>query len=490
MVKNRTNGIVFHPTSLPGKGGIGDLGGEIYLWLDALARAGVGVWQILPLGPTGSTNSPYQSYSSFAGNPLLIHLEELVSDGLLHADELGTEPAFPVDRVDFEGVRQWKQPLISLAAKRFSNEGAQEISLFESASPWLHDFARFMAIGQHLGTRDWTAWPLPLCHRDEGALAEMDARLSEEISEAKATQFLFYRQWEKVSRYAQERNIQIMGDLPIYVGHHSADVWAHPALFELDECGGMAAQAGAPPGRFSAVGQLWEMPLYRWDMHEKEGFSWWGSRMRAVAKLTPLVRFDHFNGVQRYWRVPNDAETAAEGAWVPGPGAGLLNALFKEVEGLSLVAEDLGVTTPGVPELLHSFGIPGMRVMQFGFESDELDPSLPAQFPEGCGGYTSTHDTPTNHGWFNGLSPREKEEVLARLGTDGTDISWDLIEAVWGSRGVLAVTQLQDLLDLDDGSRMNVPGVRDGNWAWRASEEALGGNWIDRLRRLNEKTGR
>ena len=496
----RASGILLHPTSLPGQRGIGTLGVEARRFVDFLAAAGQRVWQVLPLSPTGYGDSPYQALSAFAGNPLLVDLDQLVEDGLLPRTELATAPAFPGDRVDFERVIPFARGALARAFDLLGSAPAAERGAFETFChghrAWLDDFALFAALKDaHEGVA-WVAWDPAVARRESAALRAWTARLAREIEATKFVQFLFFRQWAALRDYAHGRGVRLMGDVPIFVAHDSADVWARPDLFDLGPDGHPGVVAGVPPDYFSATGQLWGNPLYRWDLIAAEGYRWWIERFRATFSLLDLVRLDHFRGFEAYWEIPWPAETAMHGRWVKGPGEALFEAVRDALGELPIVAENLGVITPEVEALRTRFGFPGMAILQFAFGTDPQAPTFrPHAYARDRVVYTGTHDNDTALGWWTGKGAgdstrtaddvaREHEFARRYLGTDGAEMHWVLIRAVLASVADLAMVPLQDLLGLGSEARMNVPGKATGNWRWRCRPGVLDHRLAARLREL------
>ncbi|MDR1728026.1 MAG: 4-alpha-glucanotransferase [Acidobacteriota bacterium] len=489
----RKSGILLHPTSLPGETGVGDLGAWAYRFIDFLAEAGQRLWQVLPLGPTGFGHSPYQAYSSMAGNPLLVSLQPFVERGWLDAGELrGAPPALDAlaapphsSRVDFAAVAPRKRRLLKKAAEAFfatrPDDLFQEFEAFlrENAS-WLDDFARFAALREANAEAPWTEW------RDGREVAE-DA-----LREHEFVQFAFFRQWRALKRYANGRGIEVIGDIPIFVAHDSADVWANRDLFDLDGRGNPLNVAGVPPDYFSETGQLWGNPLYRWDEMERTGYAWWVERVRAAAGMTDIVRLDHFRGFEKFWRIPAGAPTAAAGAWADGPGDRLFQALRDALGTLPFIAEDLGYITPEVQALRDRWGFPGMRVLQFAFGDESPDnPHKPYNFVRNCVAYTGTHDNDTTASWFAGeLTRREGEAALAYMGSAGTEPVRDLVRLALASVADTVILPMQDVLGLGAGARMNTPATTGGNWVWRMGEDALRPEAAEWLRGMNRRYGR
>jgi 4-alpha-glucanotransferase len=496
MTLKRSSGILLHPTSLPGPYGIGDLGPQAHRFIDWLSACGCKLWQVLPLGPTGYGDSPYQCFSAFAGNPYLISPQELINDGLLAKEDLKEIPDISASRVDFGQLIPWKLDLLQKAFSRFlsSPDHLREVFDYFCAENafWLDDFALFMALKEKNGGYAWNSWPQALRSRKKTALAKARKELSDGVMRYSFYQFLFFRQWNKVRTYANERGIQIIGDIPIFVAHDSADVWSHPDLFYLDKNGSPTVVAGVPPDAFSSTGQLWGNPLYNWDIHKKDGYAWWLSRVRASLQTVDVLRFDHFRGFAGYYEIPAGLATAEYGRWVPGPGKDLFRAvdnylgdgLIKPGTGLPIIAEDLGLITPDVIELLEAFELPGMRVLQFGFSGPD-NPFLPHNYVPNCVAYTGTHDNDTAFGWLATASEQEREFAFRYLGVDGHDFAWDLIRGVWKSVAVFAITPMQDVLGLGGEARMNFPSKLGGNWAWRMNETNLHEELAGKLRELN-----
>lgn len=490
MKFNRSAGILLHPSSLPGPDGIGDLGPEAYRWVNWLADAGCSLWQILPLGPTGYGDSPYQCFSAFAGNPYLVSSAMLLDEGLLTRDDLSDRPDFPAGSVDFGPVIQWKLTLLDRAFKRFKKSTSQKrkeaFEAFKSANAyWLPDFALFMAIKAAQGGGSWETWPAPLRKRDSSALEAFKTEFEDEILRHTFHQFLFYKQWEALRAYANGKGISIIGDAPIFVAHDSADAWANPELFYFDEERKLTAVAGVPPDYFSKTGQLWGNPLYRWNVHQETGYRWWIERIRATLKLFDIVRLDHFRGFAGYWEVPAGMPTAEKGRWVQGPGAEFFQALAEALGDLPIIAEDLGEITPDVVELRDSLGLPGMKIFQFAFSNDPEELFLPHNYPAHCVAYTGTHDNDTAMGWYRSATEYERDFIRRYLARSGDDIAWDMIRAVWGSVAAYALAPMQDLLSFGSEARMNFPGRASGNWSWRMESWALSDLLRDRLKDMN-----
>jgi len=497
----RSSGILLHPTSLPGRFGIGDLGPEARSFVDFLANAGQTLWQVLPLGPTGFGDSPYQCFSAFAGNPLLISLENLAERGWLDFAAIENPPDFPKTEVDFARVIRWKMNLLAAAARGFSARAtADDRKLFgaftQLNSKWLDDFALFMALKQHHSGAMWTRWDPTLRRREPEALTRWRGRLAEPIAIHKFLQFVFFLQWQELRQYAQSRGLRIMGDLPIYVAHDSADVWANSQYFQLDDDGNPTVVAGVPPDYFSATGQLWGNPIYRWDVLARDGYRWWQERLRAALAMVDMIRLDHFRGFEAYWEVPAAEPTAVKGRWVKGPGAALFRAAQATFGKLPLVAENLGVITPEVEAIRNEFGFPGMAILQFAFGSDPQAPTFrPHNYSRELVAYTGTHDCDTTVGWWTstgrGESTRSEDDIRAErefakkyLNTDGREIHWVFIRALLASVADTVLIPLPDVLGLGTAARMNQPATVGGNWRWRYCEEMLSPEIAHRLREL------
>lgn len=501
----RSSGVLLHPTSLPSRYGIGTFGNEAFQFAEALAAAGQTIWQMLPLGPVGFGNSPYQSLSAFAGESLLIDLERIARAGLLSQKDLEAAPEFSAGTVDYERVRAWKLPLLSQAARNFfASTSPADRQLFDefcsSHSGWLENYALFAALRESYSERSWTAWERGLTHRDPVALAAWRNKLREEIDCHKYCQFEFYRQWDALRAFCRERGLLIMGDLPIYVSHDSADVWIHPDRFYLDRRGNPASVSGVPPDYFSETGQLWGNPIYRWSVMRRSGFQWWIERFRGTFRLFDIVRVDHFRGFESYWCVRAREKTAINGKWVKAPGRRLFRELRKSLGDLNIVAENLGIITPEVEALRREFGFPGMAVLQFAFSGDPQSASFrPHSFERSLFAYTGTHDNDTLMGWWNGegASTRSNDQIrdeTARarryLGVTNEPVNWAFIRLLWRSVADAAIVPMQDVLGLDGTARMNLPGNGSGNWRWRMLPGAFTPALQAQLRDLTETYGR
>ena len=468
----RASGVVLHPTSLPGPHGAGDFGPAAYHFVDWLISAGQKLWQILPLGGIGPGNSPYMSSSAFAGNPLLIDLADLHAHGWLNADDLRPDGGFENRRVRYEAVVPWRMERLARAAARFA-AGAKALDreAFEDFRAqhrnWLDDYALFMALADHHPGQVWCDWGTPLAHRDPAALAAATQRHAGAIAFHAFCQWRFFAQWARLKAYANERGIQIIGDAPIFIAYQSAETWARQALFELDADGRAKVIAGVPPDYFSATGQRWGNPLYRWRAHADEDYAWWTERIRRTFELMDIVRIDHFRGFADYWEIPAAEPTAVKGRWRPGPGAALFKAIAKALGPLPIIAEDLGLITPEVHTLRRRFAFPGMRILHFAFGGGSDNLYLPHHHEPDSVVYTGTHDNDTTLGWWAAAKEHERAHARAYLGVEGNEIHWDLIRAACASVADTAIIPMQDVLGLDGAHRMNLPGRGEGYWEWR-----------------------
>ena len=487
----RSSGLLLHPTSLPGPFACGDLGLAAHAFVDFLADAGQSLWQVLPLGPTGYGDSPYQCFSAFAGNPLLVSPQRLAADGLLTRDDVARLPTRRGPATDFGAATAAASTLAASLAERLPAHALHgEFEDFCARAPWLGDYTLFMALREAHGGLAWTEWPAPLRLREPAALAEARRALAPRLFAHAAIQWAFERQWHALRAHAHARGVAIMGDAPIFVALDSADVWAHPELFALDKNGRPTGVAGVPPDYFSASGQLWGNPLYRWEAHAADGFAWWRARLATLVAAVDRVRLDHVIGFVRHWEVPADATDARGGHWQPGPGEALFRALERELGALPLVAEDLGETGPDVAGLRDRLNLPGMRVLQFAFGGNATNPFLPHHHVPNCVVYTGTHDNDTTHGWWASRDERERRTVRDYLGPSSGDIAWDLIRAGMGSVADTFVAPVQDVLSLGAEARLNLPGSGSGHWAWRLADGQLESAHAERLHSLTAIHGR
>ncbi|MBI4229210.1 MAG: 4-alpha-glucanotransferase [Planctomycetes bacterium] len=491
----RASGVLLHPTSLPGPGPCGDLGPAACRFAQSLGASAQSWWQVLPTVPPGAGNSPYHAPSTFAGSPLLVSPERLYEEGLLAAppSPVGGSP----DRVDYPAARRIREGCLRSAFDRFAaraspSERDRLESFCRENAAWLDDHALYTALHRMYGAASWTCWPAPLRERRGDALTEARRSLRMEIRREQFTQYQFHRQWSDLRSLCARLGVGLLGDVPIYVAHESADVWAHQDLFQLDAVGIPTVVAGVPPDYFSETGQRWGNPLYRWDRLRADGYLWWIDRLEAALRRFDAVRLDHFIGFQNYWEIPAQAATAKDGRWVEGPGAHFFEEVLRRLGKVPFVAEDLGVATPAVRALRDRFGWPGLRVMQFGLLDGRSDNEhLPANYPRRCVAYTGTHDNNTSVGWFRDeTSPAARSSALRHLGSDGAAVHRDMVRALFRSEADLVVVPVQDLLGLGSEARMNRPGTALGNWEWRLRPEAMGDDVVDSLRALTEACGR
>lgn len=498
LLNKRASGVLLHPTSLPSRYGIGDLGPGAFAFVDFLRAGGQKFWQILPLNPAGFGESPYQSFSAFAGNQLLISPEKLVDQGLLTSGEVAEAPQFSKRRIEFERVREFKDRLLRLAYDRFKagNAGEAYRVFVQENSLWLENYSLFMALKSHFNGAAWNNWPREIAFREEQALADYRSRLADEVNYHRFLQYVFFSQWQELKDYANQHRVEIIGDLPIFISYDSSDTWANPQLFQLDAKGNPAKVAGVPPDYFSETGQLWGNPHYNWEEMAKDDYRWWRERLAQLFKLTDFVRIDHFRGFEAYWEVPGDEKTAVNGRWVKGPGEKFFATIKSYLGEMPLIAEDLGIITPEVDRLKDSFGFPGMKVLHFMFETGVKEIFL-SLFQENVVLYTGTHDNDTTLGWFKkSLKTRPEISKLAekyfQIEPDLADQEkcWRLIKIVLDSRANTVIFPLQDILTLDTEARMNYPGTVGGNWDWRVGREALTGELAAKINKLTHQAGR
>ncbi len=488
VLDRRRAGILLHPTSLPGGEGNGDLGAEAYRFVEFLAAAGQSVWQTLPVGPTHIDGSPYLALSVHAGSPLLISLEFLVEQGWLPAIEnpgnIGlADPRAYRERQLVSAYRGFRQQAASAEREAFAAFSATHVH-------WLNDYALYVALKREHGDRAWMEWPVAMRDREPAALAAAATRLHESVAQIRFEQFVFFDQWRALKRYANEHGVRLFGDMPIFVAHDSAEVWRHRDYFDLDERGQARVIAGVPPDYFSATGQRWGNPHYRWDRIQADGFRWWRDRLHTQLQLFDLIRIDHFRGLEAYWEIPADCDTAVNGRWVTAPGDALFQTLQGRLGRLPLVAEDLGLITPEVHALRRKYGLPGMKVLQFAFDGGPENPYLPHHHEVDAVVYTGTHDNDTTLGWFTKLATERQGYVMDYLGSPGEPMPWPLVRCALASVAKFAVIPLQDILMLGSDHRMNRPGTQDGNWRWRFSWDQFDKATPARLRHLTELYGR
>jgi 4-alpha-glucanotransferase len=491
----RSSGILLHPTSLPGKQGIGDLGDNAYHFVNFLVECQQKLWQICPLGPTGFGDSPYQCFSAFAGNPLLISLEKLVEEGWLEDHELHAHEPFHDQSVDFGKVITYKYAILWRAYERFASSATHEQqsqfdAFCQKHQDWLEDYALFMALKEHHKGAVWNTWEQELVNRNPGVLDSWRDQLASHITYRKFLQWVFFEQWLALKAYANEKGVKIIGDIPIFVAFDSVDSWAHKDLFFFDESGNPEYVAGVPPDYFSPTGQLWGNPLYRWDVMKQRGYTWWIRRFSRTLELVDMVRLDHFRGFAAYWRVPFGEDTAINGSWEPGPSEDFLRAVEQALGKLPIIAEDLGVITKDVTALRQGFDLPGMKILQFAFDSGEENDYLPHSYEQNCVVYTGTHDNDTTLGWYQKCSESDRYWVHTYLRTDGHDICWDFIHAAWSSVADIAIIPLQDMLCLGSEARMNTPATTGNNWKWRFTWDTITAEEKERLRSMTKTYGR
>jgi 4-alpha-glucanotransferase len=494
MKRTRASGILLHPTSFPGPHGIGDLGAEAFRFVDFLVEAKQSLWQVLPLGPTGYGDSPYASFSSFAGNPLLINLDKLVDAGDLSPADLAEVPPFPKDAVDFGWVISWKVPLLEKAASNFlSGASAERKAAFEAfcaeQAVWLDDYALFLAVKQYFDAKAqaeqapgamWSYyWDKDIALRQPTAMQRWRETQTQVIAVKKVLQFYFFQQWTELRQYANQRGVRLIGDIPIFVAPDSVDVWANLELFRVNEAGQLTAQAGVPPDYFSPTGQLWGNPLYDWNKMAAQGYKWWIERIRTTLRLVDIIRIDHFRGFEAYWEVPATETTAIKGKWIKAPGLEFFEAVRQALGELPILAEDLGIITPEVEALRDHFEFPGMLILQFAFDTPEsgalpgVNTYLPHNHRRNAVVYTGTHDNDTTRGWYQERTPAEQDLIRRYLGRPDDDMVWDLIRLAMASVARYAIIPFQDALNLGNEARMNTPSVPGGNWSWRYRPEAL-----------------
>ena len=499
-LNERTSGVLLHLSSLPSDTGIGNLGSAAHRTIDFMVAAGMHVWQICPLGPTGYGDSPYQCFSAFAGNPYFIDLDPLVADGLIHADELDALHALPKDHVDYGALYGAFWPVIRKAYDRFKRSGTDHFDAYgciktfrKSQSAWIEDFALFLALKSHFDGKCWLEWPAAFRDANKARKHKLPKDVLEAAEAHVFYQYLFYGQLAKLRTYAGSKGIEILGDAPIFVALDSSDVWANRELFQLNKDGKPKAVAGVPPDYFSADGQLWGNPLYDWKAHQDTKFSWWIDRIKANLEFYDIVRLDHFRGFESYWSVPAKEKTARNGKWIQCPGLELFKAIKKACPEAKLVAEDLGVITEEVNALRAATGLPGMAVLQFAFDGEADNAYLPHNYSRNTVAYSGTHDNDTTFGWYREQSDKTQDHVRRYLNVSGDEVAWDLVRSTIKSTAHMAIVPLQDLLSLGSEARLNTPGAPMGNWQWRYAPEqldALQANSAAYLKDLLELYGR
>lgn len=492
MKIERSAGILLHPTSLPGRYGIGDLGNDAFKFADFLAAAGQTLWQVFPLGPTGYGDSPYQCFSAFAGNPLLISPDKLNEDKLLNDDDLKNPPEADPEKINYGDVINYKKKILQTAHKNFKNNSngfeKDYLTFCEEQNEWLDDFALFMALKDAHNGDVWSSWEKELIHREEKALENWKDKLNHEINYHKFVQFIFFKQWNELKNYANKKGIKIIGDMPIFIAYDSADLWANKELFTVDADGKLTFVAGVPPDYFSKTGQLWGNPLYKWDVMENDEFLWWRKRFSSLLQLVDIIRIDHFRGFDAYWRIPGDAETAINGKWIKAPGKELFTTIKKHLGDVPIIAEDLGVITPEVEALRDEFGFPGMKVLQFAFGTGMETKFLPHNFIPNCVVYTGTHDNDTTRAYFEKEKDNPKSDIYEHackyLNYKGDDILSELIRVAHASVANIVVIPMQDVLNLGAEARMNFPSTTGGNWAWRFTWNQVEDGLTEKYRNL------
>lgn len=495
MLKERASGVLLHPTSLPGKYGIGSLGKCAFNFIDFLVKAKQQYWQILPLGPTGYGDSPYQCFSAHAGNPNLIDLDLLVKSRYIDAEDLAEYPHFDDGPVRYGDVQNARFPLLKKAYKSFTMYADNQEKLayrnfIKDQAKWINDYSLFMAIKANRGQRPWLEWEPGLKSREPETLKAIQTLLHEEADFHKFMQFIFFRQWMAVKDYAHKHKVRIIGDIPLYIALDSADAWANPEYFEFDAQLNPIRVGGVPPDYFSETGQLWGNPLFNWEKMKSTGYSWWVDRIKTSLYLYDIIRIDHFRGFAAYWAVPYGEATAMNGKWVTAPGKDFFEFLRNEMGTLPIIAEDLGVITPDVEELRDGFGFPGMKILEFAFDSSEANDYIPHNYVKNCIVYTGTHDNDTVIGWFRSAGSSDKKQVLDYLNRNENEIHWSFIRLAWASVAYTAIVPMQDLLGLDTTSRMNLPGTTTNNWVWRAKSSDFSDELAGQLAHVTALFGR
>ncbi|GMQ56055.1 4-alpha-glucanotransferase [Vallitalea sediminicola] len=496
MNNQRLSGILLHPTSFPSKYGIGDLGKGAYEFIDFLVKSKQKLWQVLPLGHTGFGDSPYQSFSSFAGQPLIISLDKLIELGLISNKDTTSTLSLESNQIDYGTVIKYKLSILKKAYDNFLKTNnnflyKKWLTFCGKEKYWLDDYSLFMACKDYFGGEMWVNWDSDIAHPSEGSRLQWINKLSYDIDFYKFIQFIFYEQWKALKDYANNHDIIIIGDLPIFTSFDSSDVWADKELFLLDSDGYPTYVAGVPPDYFSPTGQLWGNPLYHWDNHRKTSYRWWISRLAHILKMVDIVRIDHFRGFESYWSVPYGNTTAIEGNWRKGPNEELLNAFIDALgTNLPIIAEDLGIITDEVKKLRDDYNLPGMKILQFAFEDLADNEFLPHNYHYNSICYSGTHDNDTSSGWYNKTPQINKDKVRRYMNTDGRNISWDFIRTCFGSVSKMAIVPLQDILSLDSNARMNIPGSSMGNWQWRYTSNMLTENIVDKLKEITKLYGR
>jgi len=495
MREMRGSGILLPIFSLPSKYGIGCFSKEAYLFVDQLKRSGQSYWQILPLGPTGYGDSPYQSFSTFAGNPYFIDLDDLVEKGLLDAAECEACDFGDDNRsIDYEKIYRARFKILKIAYQRSKIEEVESFKVFESRNQfWLKDYALYMSVKHHFGEVSWNEWDENIKLRRAQAVERYEKELKDEVEFYKFIQYIFERQWKKLKKYANDNGIQMIGDIPIYVAFDSADSWSHPELFQFDQFKNPIAVAGCPPDGLSATGQLWGNPLYDWEYHKKTSYAWWKQRISYCFQLYDIARIDHFRGLDEYYAIPFGAVSAEHGHWEKGPGIDLFRCLSNQMGEMNIIAEDLGYVTDSVRKLVKDTGYPGMKVLEFAFDSREKSDYLPHNYDSNCVIYTGTHDNDTIQGWYQSITPEDKQLSIEYMGNEKTDfkeIHWDFIRLALSSVAFLAIIPIQDYLGLGAEARINVPSTVGNNWKWRLLDGEITESLLNKIQRLTTLYGR
>ncbi|MBC8047030.1 MAG: 4-alpha-glucanotransferase [Fimbriimonadaceae bacterium] len=485
-MQNRASGILLHPTSLPGKYGIGTLGKEAYAFIDFLIKAKQTYWQILPLGPTGYADSPYQCFSSKAGNPFLIDFDLLIDEGLLEEKDIPELIVEDETKINYGAVIEHKYKVLQTAKDKFDTDNTDYKVFTDNNKSWLDEYALFMALKENFDKRPWYEWEDKYRSHDEKTLSKIKPELKDKIGFQKFIQYIFFKQWKQLKDYANNNGIKIIGDIPIYVAMDSSDTWVCPELFQFDKNKSPLFVGGCPPDYFSTTGQLWGNPIFNYAEMEKDDFSWWVDRIKYNLELYDLIRVDHFRGFAGYWNIPYGEETAINGEWIDGPGDKLFNAIKNVLGEIPIIAEDLGLITPDVIKLRDNFNLPGMKILQFAFDSGEVNDYIPHNYIKNCVVYTGTHDNETVNGWYENAKEADKEYILNYIHSSGENIAWDLIRCAWASVANTAIAPMQDLLNLGAEARMNLPGTTINNWQWRMQKGDLNDTITDKLASLTE----
>lgn len=491
----RSCGTLVHPTSFPSKYGMGDLGHEAYEFINFLEETGQTIWQVLPLSPTGYGNSPYASYSAFAGNPYLISPDKLEEKGYITAEDLSKAFLPMTTEADYEASYEKKDTLYKKAFDQFKSSSSKDVqkklaNFKKQNSYWLEDYTLFMACSLSNNRAPWNKWDKNLAQRKPSAIKKAKKTFADEIEYQTWLQFEFFEQWKVLKNYANSKNIRVVGDIPIFVDHNSADVWSHSEFFAVDKQGNRELVAGVPPDYFSETGQLWGNPLYKWKAIQKDNFSWWIERFRQMFDLFDAIRVDHFRGFDEYWEVKASEKTAENGEWVKAPGVELFTTIKEKLGSLPIIAEDLGLMTQGVEDLRDQFNFPGMKILQFAFDSDSTNSFLPHNYPQNCVTYTGTHDNDTTIGWYNSAPEVEQHRAREYTKSDGSEIQWELIRLGMFSVADQAIFPLQDFMNLESRYRMNTPGTVGDNWMWRYTPDMLQNVDKHRIKKMAEMTNR